>query len=183
MTDINENVVTEAVQQGESLLAEDFVELIERHHPHEQPGVSRETIDQYTDALAVRDETDFDADGFTETLDSRLTDAETWQGHDALYALNDDRVSTYPANWHEALGGSTDVREYIRFLLEAENFENLESGGAGYGVPQKTLLDIVAVVGRTDREAAKARLEELRDSGEVIEDADQHPDARVRLAE
>jgi len=55
--------------------------------------------------------------------------------------------------------------------------------GAGQGIPEGTLLDIVATVGRTDREEAKNALAELRKSGEIVEGSDQHPDAGVQSAE
>lgn len=181
MTDLDERVLNEARQQGSNLLTEELLALIERHHPHETPGVTRETVGRYADALADTQAYEFDPTAFDDELTKRLTDAETWQGRTALYALDDDRVSVYPARWHDRLGGSTDVREFVRFLLEREAFlADLDSGGAGHGIPEDTLLDVVAVVGRIDREDAKATLERHRAEGELVEDADQHPDARVR---
>ncbi|WP_049898446.1 hypothetical protein [Halococcus agarilyticus] len=185
MAELNEDVFAAARQRGRTLLTEELVALIERHHPHDRPGVAREVVTRYADGL--RDETsyDFDRDAFVEEVDARLVDTETWQGTDALYALGDDRVSRYPARWHDALGGSTDAREYVDFLLnETEGYlDDLDSGAAGRGVPEDELLDVVSVVGRTDRETAKAEVEKAREAGDLAEDADQHPDARVRPAE
>lgn len=184
MVELNEAVVAEVERREQNLLVEEFVELVERHHPHTQPGVTRETITQYAGALPDG-ATDHFGDGtLTETVDSRLTDSETWRGEDTLYALDDDRVSVYPNAWHRALGGSDDVREYVRYLRdEAGDFEMFDSQGAGRGIPEDTLLDVVTVVGRTDRDAVKAQVEERRDRGELVEGPDQHPEARVRLAE
>lgn len=185
MTDLNDRVFEEAAAERRTLLPEELVELIERHHAHEQPGVAWEVLSDYAAALDDELGGQFDADSFLDGLEEQVTEAGTWQGPNTLYVLDDDRVSRYPARWHEALEGETDIREYVRFLVEeAEDFEGaIDSGGAGPGVPENDLLRVVAVVGRTDRETAKERLEECRNAGELTEDADQHPDARVRLAE
>ena len=45
------------------------------------------------------------------------------------------------------------------------------------------LRDVVAAVGRTSVDDAKAELEALRDEGVVVEDADRHPHAGVYLAD
>lgn len=185
MTDLNDDVFAAARQRGRTLLTEELLALIERHHPHDRPGVARETVTRYADGLADETSFDFDRGTFVEEVDARLTDTETWQDTDAVYALGDDRVSTYPARWHDALGGSTDVREYVDFLLdEAEGYvADLNSGAAGRGVPENELLDVVAAVGRTDRETAKVGVEKAREAGDLAEGADQHPEARVRLPE
>lgn len=185
MTELNDEVFAAARQRGRTLLTEELVALIERHHPHDRPGVEREVVTQYADRLDDETSYDFDRDAFIDEVDARLVDTETWQDTDALYAIGDDRVSSYPARWHDALGGSTDVREYVEFLLEETDgyLDDLESGAAGRGIPEDELLDVVSVVGRTDRETAKAAVEKGRDAGELAEDADQHPDARVRPAE
>jgi hypothetical protein len=184
MTNINESIVSEAENRNQNLLAEELVGLIETYHPHENPGVSRETVAQYSEALTDGAEDSFDRGAFDETVDSRLTDATAWVDGDTLYTVNDNRISIYPASWHEALAQSTDVREHIRFLRDdAEDFEIFGSRGTGYGIPESELIDIVAVVGQADPNAVKTRIEDLRDRGEIVEGLDQHPDARVRIAE
>lgn len=183
MIEINEDVIEEAEQRSGNLFAEELVELIERHHPHAKPGIERETVASYAAALADGAAEDFERGTFDDAVEARLTDAETWQGEDVLYVLDGGRVSAFPARWHEALSGSTAIREYVRFLREDTAYLDFESGASGSGIPESILLDIVAVVGQTDRKAVKARVEDLRESGEIVEDADQHPDARVRLAE
>ena len=52
MVQINDRVLTAATQRGQNLLNEEVVALIERYHPHEQPGISRETLEAYATALA-----------------------------------------------------------------------------------------------------------------------------------
>ena len=185
MTELNDEVFAAARQRGRTLLTEELVTLIERHHSHDRPGVARAVVTQYADRLDGETSYNFDRDAFVDEVDARLTDTETWQGTDALYALRDDRLSRYPERWHEALGGSTDVREYVDFLLnKTEGYvDDLDSGAAGRGIPENELLDVVSVVGRTDRETAKAEVEKAREAGDLAEDADQHPEARVRPAE
>ena len=50
-------------------------------------------------------------------------------------------------------------------------------------VPESTLLDAMVTIGGVDRDTAKGNLEARRMDGTVVEDADQHPDANVFLAE
>lgn len=184
MTSINENIISEAEERNRNLLADELLKLIEIYHPHEEPGVSRETVAAYSEALTGGAQGSFDRGTFDETVNARLTDAETWADADSFYALGTDRISIYPGSWHDDIGRSTDVREYIRYLRdEADEFEPFGSQGTGYGIPESDLIDIVAVVGRTDPDAVKARIEDLRDDGAIVEGPDQHPDARVRLAE
>lgn len=184
MTSINETIVSEAQDRNQNLLAEEFLKLVEVYHPHEEPGVSRETVTAYSEALTDGVDGSFDRGTFDETVNARLTDADTWVDADSFYALGTDRVSIYPGSWHDALGRSTDVREYVRYLRdEADDFEAFGSQGTGAGIPESDLIDIVAVVGRTDPDAVKARIEDLRNDGEIVEGPDQHPAARVRIAE
>ena len=185
MSELNDEVFAAARQRGRTLLTEELVALIERHHPHDRPGVAREVVTRYADRLDGERAYNFDRDAFLDEVDARLVDTETWRRTDALYALGNDRVSRYPARWHDALGGSRDVREYVDFLLgETDGFlDDLDSGAAGRGIPENELLDVVSVVGRTDRETAKAEVERAREAGDLAEDADQHPEARVRPVE
>lgn len=184
MVELNEHVISEAAHEGRTMVPEQLFSLVERHHPHQEPGVPREVLEAYADGVEDTVEYRFDADEFLREVDSQLTDSETWAGEDAFYRV-DGRLSRYPARWHRELGGTTDVREYIAFLQDEEDgyLDDVSLGGAGRGIPEQPLLDIVAIVGRVDREEAKEKLEELRDRGEVVEDADQHPNAGVYLAD
>ena len=58
MVQINDRVLTAATQRGQNLLNEEVVALIERYHPHEQPGISREALEAYATALANEPNTD-----------------------------------------------------------------------------------------------------------------------------
>lgn len=183
MVDTDETVLRELEGIGQSLTMAGFVETVERLHPHDRPGVARETLDAYVDAFDRSDTVGYDADAFRERLEEAITDSETWAGPDRLYAQGDDRLSVYPRTWHERLGGSDDLRRYVAFLQEEAPEFQRDAGrsGPGKGIPEQQLLEVVSVVGRIDRDEAKSRLESLREEGVLAEDADQHPEAGVVL--
>ncbi|QLG64158.1 hypothetical protein [Halorarum salinum] len=183
MVELDANVLEEIRHGGRTMLIEDVVSLVERSHDDDRPGVPRGTVEAYAEALETDPEASVDLDTFLEELDDSLTDSETWAGDGHLYRLEDDRISLFPAEWHERFGGSTDVQEYVEFLQgDADGaVDDVARGGAGPGVPEQLLVDVVAVVGRISREEARARLQDLRKSGELVEDADQHPNAGVML--
>ena len=184
VTEINERIVAEADDRGESLLVDEFLTLIEQYHSHDRPGIAWETLEAYTEAMGGTDYGhSHDMEGVLDAVDERLTDGE--YRTDAFYRVGDDRVSVYPESWHDELGGETDLREYVRFLtnrdLDDEN--GAELGANGGGVPEQLLLEVAGIVGRTDPDTVKSRLEDLRERHELVEGADQHPNARVRLPE
>lgn len=179
--ELNEDLVDEIAHRGPAT-ARRTVLIIERGHRHE-PGVERGTLDDYVDALVDRGEFEFDADGFYAELDDALVDDEEWVAEDRLYRIDDDRISRYPARWHEELGGSDDLVAFVSFLNDTGFAETVGQSGASGGLDEEALLDVVAAVGRTSVDDAKGRLETLRQEGVVVEDADQHPHAGVYLAE
>lgn len=184
MTELDDSVIDEAVHEGESMLLEELFDLIERSHDGEA-GVDREVVVAYVRELESRGGYAFDADGFLDEIDERLTDSEEWAGAERYYELPGDRLSQYPARWHDRLGGSTDAAAYVRFLGEEapEFVESMDRGGAGPGVPEDTLISLISIVGRVDHGAARAAIEEARERGDLVEDADQHPQAGVYLAD
>ena len=185
MAEINDAVVEEVLQDSQNLLLREVVTLIEREHPDATttPGITRETLMAY--AQVFGEDTGFPTgpEEFRASIEDRLTASETWVDNDVLYELNDDRVSVYPSRWHDELSGEVDIPTFLEFLQdEGSGVEgDLNRGGAGGGIPESELVEIVSVVGRTDRETVKERIETLRDEGVLAEDADQHPDARVQL--
>jgi hypothetical protein len=170
MADADEDVVSEIVQRGRNLLADELVALIERRDATEDPGVSRETLDAYADALTDRPNFDIDTEKFSGAIDERLTDAERWAGTDALYDL-DSRISAYPPAWHEEFGGSTDIKAYLALVEEASTGGSEESPDAGTseGVWEEWLLDTVATIGCVERDEAKEALEATRAEGQIDE--------------
>jgi hypothetical protein len=185
-SDLNEQVLTEVQNQRRTLLPREVVELIERYHPHDQPGIAWATLEAYAARFDDELGDEFETDEVLDAIEGQLVDSSAWEDDDALYKLDSKRVSLYPPDWHDQLGGSADLTEYLRFIADdAPGFsdDQTATGGAGKGVPEQFLLDTVNLVGRVDHATAKSRLEDLRDQGELVEDADQHPNARVRLAE
>lgn len=194
MTEPSEQVLEEARQRGETLMTKDFVSLIERHH-FDQQGVSRELLEAYDEAIARDDTVPFDSGDITSAVENRSVDEETWVDNEAIYRIGDGRVSVFPARWHEELGDTTDLRAYVSVIgdtIEGSDPDEDEpqggmgtsvGSGVGSGVPEQVLLDAVSIIGGLEREAAKSQLEERRDDGELVQDADQHPEARVYLSE
>jgi hypothetical protein len=176
-----EAVVDEIVHRAPATVRRTVL-LIERGH-REEPGIDRETLDAYVDAFAGRENFDFDEAWFDEELEAGLVDDDGWVDEESLYRLDDDRISRYPQRWHEELGGSDDVTEFVRFLGNTAFAESIGQSGAGRGIDEEALLDVVAAVGRVPKDDGKADLESLREEGVVVEDADQHPNAGVYLAE
>ena len=174
MADLRREVIDEAGSRSKYLTATEFLALVERGHPTDGPGVERETYDAYVEQLGEETPT-VDGEGLRANLDDRVSDSEEWVGDDAVYRLNDGRISLYPASWHERLRGESDPKAYLRTFSETGAFER--------GVSESTLLEAMASIGGVERETAKGNLEALREQDEVVEDADQHPDANVYLAE
>lgn len=194
MSELNEHVLEEAGSRGDKLIITDLVGLIERHDGGEESGVTVDRVVAYAERLAAQN-APVDPDKVPVAIDERLTDADRWQadaaatgtwfGSGVLYGLDDRRVSVFPSHWHEELAGETDLRRYLTVICaDLEDPESaFESGGQGVGVPETVLLNAAAVIGRVSRREAGERLAELRAEGVVEELADQHPNARVRLAE
>jgi hypothetical protein len=181
---VDDAVLEAAVHEGESMSASDLLDRIERYHDDESPGVSRDAIAAYARELASRRDFVFDADAFLEDSIASTTDSDSWEGFDHLYRLDGDRVSKYPARWHDRLGGSDAAAEFVALLEEVPGFvEDDPHSGSGSGISEDVLLDVMMVVGRVDREGAKTALEEARNRGAVTEDNDQHPQADVYLRE
>lgn len=163
----NEDVVDEIVHRGPATVRR-AVDLLGRGH-RDGPGIDRETLDAYVEAVEKRRDFDFDAEGFYD--------------EDKIYRLEGDRISRYPRSWHEELGGSDDVAAFVRFLNDTGFADTVGKSGAGSGIDEEALLDVAAAVGRISKGDAKARLETLRDEDVVVEDADTHPHGGVYLAE
>ncbi|WP_129114774.1 hypothetical protein [Halegenticoccus tardaugens] len=184
MSDLNEHVIDEAAGRGDAFVLENLLALVERHERDPEPGVPVDRLRAYAAAIdaAGGPMSEEQVEG---TLDSRLVDAGTWSGGDRLYRLGDDRVGLYPASWYDRLADETYLSRYVEVILEdVDDSENaFETGGAGAGVPEDVLLTAATVIGDKDRGEAAAELEALGDEGYVVADAEQHPNARIRLTE
>lgn len=185
MTDPNEQVLDEARQYGETLTTRDFLLIVERDHPG--AGVDEETLVAYDEAIATDDILPFAEGQLRSAVDEDLSTNEGWQDAETYYDVGDGRVSLFPKRWHDRLADSADLREYIAIIEEASAEEDtasdLPKGGIGTGVPESLLLDVMIAIDGIEREAAKERLESDRRDGKLVQDADQHPDARIYLPE
>jgi hypothetical protein len=188
MSERSEGVVEAAAQSGKNLLVREFVTLAERHHDDAGRGVARETLQGYARDLAdarAGESLPFTPDELSDLVDERLASSASFAGEDRLYQVAEGRVSAYPARWHDRLGNERAITDVVGVLNDAlaDADASLDRGGAGRGVPENLVVDVASAVGPVDRETARAALAEARDEGLVVEDADQHPKATVRLAE
>jgi hypothetical protein len=182
MVEIDQRAIDEAAREGESMRTRDLFDIVERYHD-DKPGVPRDTLEAYARELNSKRDFGLDVETFLGLVDERRTDSDTWAGNDVFYGLDGDRLSQYPASWHEALHGSTDPVEYLRFFRdEAPAFLD-DHRGSKPGVQKDTLVRIMRVVGGTDQQTAVGELEAARDDGFVEESADQHPQTGVFLAD
>ena len=175
----HEPLLDEAGQRSEYLQPRDLVTLVERHVGDGNGGVTREAVDVHLEALAERG-SHVDTDSFGAALSEATTRSREWVDDRAVYEVDGNRLSAYPAAWHAALDGTETLPELVRFLVERTAYTPVEAG-AGDGVPEAALLDVAAAVAEYDRETAKAALETCRAEGRLVQDADQHPEANVYL--
>lgn len=175
----HEPLLHEAGQQSEYLTPRDLVSMVERHVGDGNGGVTREAVDVHVEALAERG-SHVDANSFGTALSEATTRSREWVDDRAVYEVDGNRLSAYPAAWHAALDGTETLPELVRFLVERTAYTPVEAG-AGDGVPEAALLDVAAAVAEYDREAAKAALESCRAEGRLVQDADQHPEANVYM--
>lgn len=176
MGDPNEHVVEELESHSETLGLDDFVRIVEKHHRTDGPGVERELLADYVEQVY------FDVD--LSAVEDRLTDSEEWTAGDQLYAVGENRISAYPASWHESISDSGDVRKVIEVIQSSvtEPEGDAREAVTDEGVPEEKVLRVAETVAGMTREDARAGIEELRKDGEIEEFASQHRNPRLRLA-
>lgn len=180
----NDYVIEQAERQGESLLVGELVLYIERYHDDDAPGISRETLEAYVEQLAQKGFFPRGPNDILERIEQNTVDSETWVEEDAYYPVGEDRISSYPIQWHDELSNDDDLRAFVRVMWDGiESGQDTDTGGKGVGVPEQLLLDTATVLGDYGRDEAKEELEEWRDRDELVMDADQHRAGRVRLPE
>ncbi|MCO8253626.1 hypothetical protein NKF26_07410 [Haladaptatus sp. AB618] len=155
---------------------DDFVRYLERHHHGEKPGLSRERIDAYADAL------DYDKDRTNALLEERLMDSETWMPGNNLYRV-EGNVSIYPPSWHEQLDDTIDLVEYVRVMLAEKEAKTGRLNPAQRGVPQPDMLTAIEIFADLDREMGEQLLQKQRQEGSIVIFASQNPEDLVRLPE
>lgn len=180
MTSLSQAALDAAAERGEYLLVPELVAFVERFDRAVDRGVPLDRLVEYAERLHEEDPTLFDAADLESLVDDALTDADSWAGQDALYEVDGD-VSALPTRWHDDLAGAEDLTDYVELIGEdlSESAAFTGGGAAGEGVPRELLFDAAAILGPYDHDGAAAELERLRERGELEEQADQHPRARV----
>ncbi|MBX0287698.1 hypothetical protein [Haloarcula salinisoli] len=183
MVDTDQRAVEEIVHQGDALGTRKIIHILERHHD-DRPGVPRAAIDAYARELHDREDSSFDTEAFWNVVDELLTDSDSWvDDGDRFYELEGDRISQYPATWHDRLAGERDPAAYLRFFeAEAPSVLGTAPGGR-QRADEDQLIDVMTVVGGLSRDSARTAIEAARDDDRIVEDADQHPKAGVYLTE
>ena len=182
MPELRDDVIDQAFHEGETLIVNDLVGLIERHHDDGHYGVPVDLVEAYVERLAEEDSR-YKPEGVREAVDEQTVDGEAWVDADSLYEVGDGRVSKFPLEWHEALGGEEDVYEIVTFIVDAlpeGGRESFDTGGAGPGVPRQRLIDVGEILGGLSQDEVKRQLEQLGEADEIDVSTEQHPQGRVR---
>jgi hypothetical protein len=184
MANPDDRILEAATDEG-TLRAERLLSICEEYDAEAEPGVTRDTLVTYARALDDHEtnvELDTQAEGLTDQdshaisdglliqeLRTRRTDATEWEGR-GIYELDaeEDRLSAFPAAWHEAVGGETDMGELFRFLEDTEPFRQDDEAGTGKVSPDR-LIALASAVGGLDPETARERLSDLDEAGEIVE--------------
>ena len=176
-TELVDVVLDEAASRGETLTIHDLLRLIERFDTG--VGVSDDRLDSYVRALGAGK---FNESALRDGLNTRLVNADEWESETAVYEV-DDRISAFPLRWHEDLAGVTDLTRYVATMTAAVDggSKGYAHGGRGGGVPGKLLLDTAVVFGGYTYKEAMDEVDRLREADRLTADADQHPNARIRL--
>ena len=175
MAELREEVVTQLEKHQETLRFDEFVRLIETHHRTDGPGVDRETIAAYADAVY------FDVD--MSALDDRLTDSEQWEAGGHLYEIGEGRISNYPREWHDTLGGTEDVKDIIETIqtdvTEPEGV--MQEAVTEEGVPEQKVIRVAKAVADLDEETVRDEIKHLRQNDEIEEFASQGRNPRIQV--
>ena len=184
MVELSEHVLEIVGHKGHSVSTEDLLGHLECYHSHDEPGLTREVLEAYGEAIERDGRVPFTATALLKVIDSRLTDSATCiEG--AFYEVAPDRVSGFPVRWHEQLDGETDVREYLRFIQSDASGYRGDAGEDLHaaGVPKSLLRAAVAVLGGQYYGEVDQQINDLRQQGEVAAYPDQHPNADIQLRE
>ena len=182
MPELRDDVLEEAFHEGETLLVNDLVGLVEKYHDDGHYGAPVDLAEAYVERLA-REDSRFKPEEVRDAIDERLAEGETWSDPDSLYDVGAGRVSRFPLSWHEALHGEDDVYEYVTFIVDAlpeDGREAFQTGGQGPGVPRQRLVEAGEILGGLSQGEVKHQLEELGNAGRVDVSDEQHPQGRVR---
>ncbi|NHN59806.1 MULTISPECIES: hypothetical protein [Halorussus] len=183
MDDINQHALEEISHTGGSISTERILFLIEYYDSDGEPGIPRDRYDRYAEAIEANDRVPYTAEEMRAVIDSRLTDSRTWVPH-AFYQIAPNRISLFPARWHDKLDGETDVREHVRYIQSADSGFHGDDGNLHTaGVPKQLLIRAVSVFGGEDPETVKEQLDNHIRNGDLRALPDQNPNADIQLQE
>lgn len=175
MAEVREDVVEQLEKHQETMRLEEYVRLIETHHRTDGPGVERETLADYAEAVY------FDVD--LSAIDDRLTDSDGWESGEHLYELDDGRISNYPNDWHETLGGTDDIRDIIDTIHSDvdEPEGTMQEAVTDEGVPEEKIYRVCKAIADIDEQKVRDRIKQLRKDDVIEEFASQSRNPRIRL--
>jgi len=176
MVIVDERLVDDLSLRDREYEIDDFVRYLEQHHYGEEPGVSRERIDAYAEALG------YETDRTSALLEERLTDSEAWIPGNNLYRVGEN-VSIYPPSWHEQLRDTIDLAEYVRVMLAEKAAKRGRASTARDGIPQADILTAIEIFADLDREMGEQLIEKQREEETILIYAYQNPEDLVRLPE
>lgn len=175
MVEIDDRIVDDISVHDESFEFPDLVRYLERHHVDGEAGVARETIEAYARELG------YDLDRLDDDIQSRLTDATSWEPGSKLYRVGDN-LSVYPPSWHETLSDPSDLRPLIkRMQEEVEKSEGMWMTVTEDGVSEHSVLLATEAIADIDRHKGERILKRHRQAGEIRTTADQNPEGTVRV--
>ncbi|WP_206424954.1 hypothetical protein [Halosimplex salinum] len=178
-------ILDELLRRGRYLYPTDVVDVIERFHGVEGPGVPRPVIRRYVAELLYRlgSRAPYTVERFEQILDGRVTDLDLWLP-DALYEVGPSRVSVYPARWHRTLGGVRDPVRYVEVIAaDLAAARGATPDDPSPPAPRRILIDAMMVLGGTSRPAAGGLLQRARLDGRLVVEPFQNPEADVWVAD
>ncbi|MFB6164118.1 MAG: hypothetical protein ABEJ31_03070 [Haloarculaceae archaeon] len=180
MPQLSDEAIEEAVHRGDTSSAVELLGLFERHHADGRAGITTDVLAEYAARLEARDDYVFDADEFVAEIEALTTDAERWVEPEAVYAVEADRVSRYPARWHERLADA-DLQTIVAFLTnEAAGYLD-DVSNSGRGVPEHELAQVVSVLWGTDVTEAQAAIEDAQSDDDLLAEQEANRDPEVYL--
>ena len=78
MVELNEHVLEIVGHKGHSVSTEDLLGHLECYHSHDEPGLTREILEAFGEAIERDERVSFTATALLTVIDSRLTDSAAW---------------------------------------------------------------------------------------------------------
>ncbi|WP_225333729.1 hypothetical protein [Halomicrobium urmianum] len=181
---LHDRTLHELLHRGRYLYPPDVVNVIERFHTVEGPGVPRTLVTEYVAEVLRRlgPRAPYTLQRFERLLDGRVTDLDMWVPH-ALFEVAPGRVSVYPARWHRELAGVRDPAPYVDVIRQdLAAARSVGPDGPLPAVPKATLVEAMVVLGDLDQPTAASLVRDARLDGRIVVEPFQNPEALVWLS-